>query len=95
MRLYWTRPARIDLDGIVRYIADDSPTAALDSEDQVWAAAKRLEDMPDSGRIGRVPGTRELIVNHTPYLVIYRVVENQVEALRVIHGAQDWPPREN
>jgi toxin ParE1/3/4 len=43
------------------------------------------------GRIGRVPLTRELIVGGTPWIVVYRV-RSAVEIIRVLHGAQAWPP---
>jgi toxin ParE1/3/4 len=41
--------------------------------------------------IGRVPGTRELVIPGTPYIVPYRVRANAVEILRVFHAARKWP----
>ena len=43
------------------------------------------------GRIGRVQGTRELVVNRSPYLLIYRVTKSRIEVLRLLHGARMWP----
>ena len=37
------------------------------------------------------PDTRELVVPSTPYIVVYRVQEEYVEILRVIHGSRKWP----
>lgn len=45
------------------------------------------------GRQGRVEGTRELIVPNTPYIVAYRIFENQIRILAVIHTARHWPRR--
>jgi toxin ParE1/3/4 len=42
------------------------------------------------GRQGRVGGTRELVVQGTPYIVVYRV-HDDVEILAVVHGARKWP----
>ncbi len=42
------------------------------------------------GRPGRIEGTRELIISHTPYIVIYRVKE-QVEILRILHTSKRYP----
>ncbi len=56
------------------------------------AAVARLERYPASGRMGALRHTRELVVVQTPYVVIYRVAEEALEILRVIHGAQNWPP---
>jgi addiction module RelE/StbE family toxin len=46
---------------------------------------------PELGRVGRAPGTRELAIAHTPYLLIYRYQGDTVTVLRVLHGAQNWP----
>ncbi len=40
-----------------------------------------------------MPGTRELVVTGTPYIVPYRVKGQEVEVLRVYHGARHWPGR--
>jgi toxin ParE1/3/4 len=50
-----------------------------------------LADNPHMGRPGRVPGTRELVVTRTPYIVPYRVRGDTLEILRVYHGARRWP----
>jgi plasmid stabilization system protein ParE len=43
---------------------------------------------PASGRPGRLRGTRELVVTGTPYIAAYRVVDDMVTILRVLHGAR-------
>lgn len=58
---------------------------------RVRAAADSLVKHPGMGRPGRVPFTRELVIPGTPFLVIYRV-RTDVEIIRVLHGAQSWPP---
>ncbi len=42
------------------------------------------------GRPGREPATRELVVLHTPFVVIYRIDEKaqQIDILRLLHGAK-------
>jgi toxin ParE1/3/4 len=47
--------------------------------------------MPHRGRPGRWPGTRELVIPRTPYIVPYRVQGDLIEILRVFHGARRWP----
>lgn len=42
------------------------------------------------GRIGRAPGTREIIA-HPNYIVIYRVLPGVVEVLDVVHAGQEYP----
>ncbi|WP_348232164.1 hypothetical protein [Trichocoleus sp. DQ-U1] len=42
------------------------------------------------GRPRRVPGTRELVVTRTPFIVSYRVIGDRVEILAAIHVARRW-----
>lgn len=94
MKVFWTPPAEADLNGVILYIAEDNVDAAFDAAEDIQGAPARLGDMPHMGRQGRAASARELVVPHTPYVVIYRIMEKQVEILRVMHGAQDWPPKE-
>jgi plasmid stabilization system protein ParE len=36
-----------------------------------------------------------LVIVRTPYLVIYEHAGEAVHILRVLHGAQQWPPDES
>lgn len=80
-----------DLDRIVERIAKENPAAALDIWDDIENQVERLCDFPRSGRTGRMPETRELVIIGTAYIVVY-VVGDDVELVRVLHGAQKWPP---
>jgi toxin ParE1/3/4 len=51
----------------------------------------RFESLPEIGRAGRVPGMRELVVSGTPYIAPYRVRDDAVEIIAVLHGARRWP----
>jgi plasmid stabilization system protein ParE len=46
---------------------------------------------PSLGRPGRVDGTRELVVAHAPYIAAYRIHENELQILAIIHTARLWP----
>jgi toxin ParE1/3/4 len=50
-----------------------------------------LGERPHIGRAGRVPGTRELVVTDTPFVVPFRVNEKDGEMLAIFHGARQWP----
>jgi toxin ParE1/3/4 len=93
MRLVWTEPALRDLSAARAYIALDSPAAATQQIEYVFAAVETLTRFAESGRPGRRAGTRELVVNRTPFIVAYRVRGEVVELLRVLHGRQRWPER--
>jgi len=46
--------------------------------------------MARRGRPGRKPGTREITLGSLP-VIIYRVQNEAVEIVRILHGAQQWP----
>jgi plasmid stabilization system protein ParE len=56
------------LGDIRERIAADNPTAADRMIERIRAAVTHLAASPALGRSGRVAGTRELVIPHTPYL---------------------------
>ncbi len=71
MKLVWSHLALSDRDGIFRYIEAENPRAAIHVDEQIADGARRLLDFPESGRPGRVAGTRELVIPRTPYVAAY------------------------
>lgn len=80
--------ALADLARIRDQIGQDNPTAANRVAIQLLASCDRLEYLPEHGRPGLVPGTRELVALW-PYVIIYRVGPDGVQVARIWHGAQD------
>ena len=94
MRIVWTRPAADDLDSLEAFIAEDGPVAAVETVVRILSlVSDLLSDFPHSGRSGRVPGTRELIMPDTPFIVAYRVEAGVLQVLRVLRAARRWPDR--
>lgn len=93
MRIVWFRSAIADLEEARAFIANDNPQAARRVASAIVDAVDRLAAHPAVGRPGRVPGTRELVVSRTPYVIPYRVREGVVEILRVVHARRRWPDR--
>ena len=91
MKIRWLDLAVDALADIADYIARDNPGAAKRIVSRLWSAVKSLSRRPETGRPGRVHGTRELVVSNTPFIVPYRIVESEVQILRVLHGARKWP----
>lgn len=93
MRLTWRPQATQERTDAIDYIADDNPSAALGQLDRIEEQTDMLLQQPKLGRVGRVKGTRELVISRTPFIVIYRLQGAQhVEILRLLHGSQQWPP---
>ena len=93
MRVRWLRKALRNLDEEAAYIANDDSAAARIVVERVLNAVAMLAQQPDMGRPGRVPGTRELVVPRTRYIVPYRVRGDVVEILRVFHTSRRLPRR--
>lgn len=92
MTIVWSPEAIQDLISLRAYIAEDDPVAAQRIGLRiVHMVEELLPGNPQMGRPGRVPGTRELVIAQTPYIVPYRVQRNSLEILRIYHGARRWP----
>lgn len=92
MRVHWRPLAESDRDAILDYIARDNPVAAVALGDTIDRRVAELPRHPHLYRGGRVRGTREMVV-HSNYIVVYRIKRGSIEILRVLHSAQQWPPR--
>lgn len=91
MRVRWTRPALNDLQDIQEHVARDNRSAAHKLINRLVDHIETLlGSSPEAGRIGRVSGTRELVVPRTNYIAAYRV-RGSIDVLAVVHGARDWP----
>jgi toxin ParE1/3/4 len=88
----WSPEAVADLLALRAYIEQDDPAAARRIAFHVIHNIETLlPNSPQLGRPGRVPGTRELVIPRTPYIVPYRLVGNTIQVLRIFHSARQWP----
>jgi plasmid stabilization system protein ParE len=92
LRSEWLPEAERNRESQLDYIERASPQAAIELGDRIEAAINRLEEFPDSGRAGRVAGSREQVILGTPFIIIYRIEPEAVVILRLLHGAQQYPP---
>ena len=92
MRLEWSVFAVSDRNAIFDYIEAESPQAAINVDNRIEKQVEQLLNFPEMGPTGRTEGTRELVIQRTPYIVAYRVTGKVIRILRVLHGAQQWPP---
>ena len=91
MIVRWLKTARNNRFEQLDYIAADNPTAAARVDEEIERQTDLLAQFPNMGREGRVNGTRELVINRSPYIVVYRVKKDRIEIIRLLHGAQRWP----
>jgi toxin ParE1/3/4 len=90
--LIWSPEAIDDLTALRAYIEQDDPAAARRiALHIIHNVESLLPDNPEMGRPGRVPGTRELVIPRTPFIVPYRLAGDTIQVLRIFHGARRWP----
>jgi toxin ParE1/3/4 len=92
MRITYLSLAVTDLAEIRDYVATHYPELAQSIGNKLRDSINGLAQFPNLGRPGRVFGTRERIipkVGKSTYVVIYRVVGDAVQILRVLAGTRD------
>lgn len=84
----WAAEAEEDLIDIWTYIAQDNPQAADDLLEEIDAKAIALASSPYLGaaRPDIAPELRHSVVDR--YLILYRLITNGVQVVRVVHGAR-------
>ena len=88
----WTEPATRQLDHAHDYITlSSSDEIAARITMHIATSVQQLATFPMSGRSGRVPGTREMAISNTPFVVAYRIEKERIVILAIYHGAQQWP----
>ena len=87
--VFFTRQAREDLIDIWLQIAADDPGAADRVLDRLEMAALNLIENPRRGpaRDDIRRGLRYLVCD--TYLILYRIVKDGIEIVRVVHGRRD------
>ena len=90
-KIVWAYAAEEDLDSAAEYIHKDSPVYAASFVDRALSAGRSLDKFAERGRI--VPelnedNIREIFVYS--YRLIYRIEDNQISVLALIHGHRDF-----
>ena len=84
--------AQQDLRDIRAFISQENPGSAKKIVTRIVTLVRQqLTSNPEIGRIGRVSGTRELVISNTPFIVPYRIRGEHIDILRVYHAARMWP----
>jgi len=81
--------AAADLESISDYLAASLPAYRDQTLHQIYESIRGLRRFSHRGRLGKRPGTREIVFPQLPYVATYRVKNGCVEVLRILHGAQN------
>ena len=89
MTLLWSPESIHDLLALRAHIAERDPAAVKCVALHIlYCVEYLLSENPKLGGRGRVPGTRELVIPKTPYIVPYRVLGSRIEIARVYHSSR-------
>ncbi|HVB84177.1 MAG TPA: type II toxin-antitoxin system RelE/ParE family toxin [Rhodanobacteraceae bacterium] len=84
MQLRYESKAEQDLLAVVDFGIDNDLPDPVGFVRELRQRIVTLATQPNSGRAGRLPGTREWPLAGTPYLVVYKVSAASIDVLRVL-----------
>ena len=92
MTVHWTEAALDDLEGIESFISAHSEQYARAMVQKIFNRSRALANLPLLGP--KVPeygdeNLRELVEH--PYRIVYRIQDQQVDVVAVVHGARRMP----
>ena len=91
MIVHWSNEALDDLNNITGYIGQRNSEAALTEKQKIIVASRQLADFPLSGSAVDRPHTRRLVVPRSPYIIVYRVIDGEIDINAVLHASMDRP----
>jgi toxin ParE1/3/4 len=89
MQIKFLKRSKDDLAQIHRDISLRNTHAADKLIQRIYSKVMQLETNPKLGRQSQFDHLRELVI-HPNYIVLYQIMPNQIEILRIRHAAQDW-----
>ena len=90
LQIEWKKEAENDAIEMLEYVGKDNVISAYALYNEIKIQINQLSDYPKLGKLGRIKGTRELIIADTSYIVAYRIHNNIIQILRILHSARNW-----
>ena len=89
MKVEFSPASEADFEDIGDHIALQNPMRAVSFVRELRIKATRIGEFPNAGPPRFQWGDGVRIAIHGPYLLVYRVRNERVQILRVVHGARD------
>ena len=86
-RVVWLQSAQDDLARLHDWLGAFERSRPAETIQAIIDAADALA-MRDIGRPGQTPGTREFSIRGRPYLLVYKIADDEVMILSVFHTRQ-------
>jgi len=90
MKVKWNVRARIKLQQIVNYIAEDNPAAAIKYGNEIFSRTEKLLEFPNAGLVYQVIGQhiiRKVVIGKTK-TIFYRATDNAIYILALHDNRQ-------
>ena len=88
MKVRYTKRAQRDLETILDYLHERSPSGSSNVATSIGEAVDQLADYPRVGRETTREGLRVRVVRGYPFLVFYRVGTDHVSIVHIRHSAR-------
>jgi len=88
VKLRVTRRAATQIEKALDYIEADSPQGANHVRERIRTLFHLLTQYPYAGQATDLPGVRRLTLSPYPYLIFYRVTEDEVIVQRMRHTSR-------
>ena len=86
MLIRWAKSSHTDLLEVLSCFASiHEMETGQKIVDRLFAATRRLEVFPLSGKLGRIQRTRKIVLRELPYILIYQIDDESVTILNVLH----------
>lgn len=92
MNVHWTEAALADLHAVEAFVRRRSARYALNLVERIFVRSEQLADQPYLGAM--VPETKDETLRELfedPYRILYRILEQQVDVVAVVHAARRLP----
>ncbi len=91
MKVRFTAPARADLEEIGDWIAQENAIRAASFTAEIRKACASLARHPRRYPIASAVSSGEIRKKtYRRYLIFYRILDQEVQVVRVVHGSRDW-----
>lgn len=95
MRVRYTETALAEVEQIFAYIREHNAAAAARVVAAIETTVERLREHPRSAHESDEADVRMTPVGRYPYLIFYRLDRDELQIVRVLHGARSRPWEEH
>ncbi len=83
--IIWTKRSLGNIEKELEYYGNISKKVANDLSKLIIHSVNKIAQMSGIGREGKIIGVREFVLQTFPYIIVYRVRNNLIEILTIIH----------